>query len=159
MSCCNYHIRLVKSLRRGRVSLFVLLERFDRILTHFKTHNHYSHGHGSRTKRWSFSSVRVLDGPWMHGCVLVFQVCCIGVNNMAYSRQCASAWSPSTLPLWWEHHKGSCSSPGLVMSPQICVASAFPSLELSFNPYEFGRMLLVKSSRFGKLEVHVLGVV
>ena len=32
-------------------------------------------------------------------------------------------------------------------------------LELSFNSNEFGRVLLVKPSMFGKLEVHVLEVV
>ena len=32
-------------------------------------------------------------------------------------------------------------------------------LELSFNANEFGRVLLVKPSMFGKLEVHVLEVV
>ena len=32
-------------------------------------------------------------------------------------------------------------------------------IELSFNSNEFGRVLLVKPSMFGKLEVHVLEVV
>ena len=32
-------------------------------------------------------------------------------------------------------------------------------IELSFNSNEFGRMLLVKPSMFGKLEVHALEVV
>ena len=47
----------------------------------------------------------------------------------------------------------------LEIPDNIKLSTKLWTLELSFNSNEFGRVLLVKPSMFGKLEVHMLEVV